>query len=394
MHGAPTMDHLKYAATQTKHAARLPSSWLGAYNHWVLHNASAVSTVESSIRSLSYIIPGRFRDAEIASESLNSGVQLLSLYHDALLSRGLREGVAGRRQHQSVHNRYTGYWSRKSGVYRRTAVMLQVVQYTELLLEMIAKRRGEKARWRVVVVLEAVKAMCRLILMRMTGARPGLDPPLPVREPVVQGSKGQASEEGEGFESPPSERSEAGSETWTMPRTSLTLPPLPGSEDISSYLLSKVLTADDIKPPKTLLHRTTGLGQLAEVLYILRPLIYASALAYYSRKSPKGTRDWRPWLLGLSIEYGARQLAKRDLETRRPGGARGLTQLEREQLKKRGWNLAWWGMRGAFYENVTRGAIQGFANKLKGKPVLDMVGNIVEDYEFLWETYYFPTATM
>ena len=56
--------------------------------------------------------------------------------------------------------------------------------------------------------------------------------------------------------------------------------------------------------------------------------------------------------------------------------------------------MAWWGMRGAFYENVTRGAILGFAGKLKGKPLLDMVGTFVEDYDFLWEQYYFPTATL
>jgi len=267
-----------------------------------------------------------------------------------------------------------------------------VIQYTELLLEMMAKRRGEKAKWRMVVVLEAVKAMCRLILMRLTNSRPLLSPPLPEREVVEE------KQDEDIIPSPPSERSErseAGSEQWTMPRTSLTLPPLPSSEDISSYLLSKVLTADDIKPPKALLHRTSGLGEAAEALYIIRPVIYAAAMAYWcQRKDGRGKADWRPWLLGLSIEYGARQLAKRDMEMRRPGGSRSLTQLERDELKKRSWALGWWTMRGAFYENVTRVAIQGFANKLKNKPLLDMVGNIVEDYDFLWDQYYFPTATL
>ncbi|KAK3114592.1 hypothetical protein LTR53_006966, partial [Teratosphaeriaceae sp. CCFEE 6253] len=112
------------------------------------------------------------------------------------------------------------------------------------------------------------------------------------------------------------------------------------------------------------------------------------------RTDGRGKADWRPWLLGLSIEYGARQLAQRDMETRRPGGARGLTQLEREEMKKRGWALGWWSMRGAFYENVTRVAIGGVARKLKNKPLLDMVGNIIEDYDFLWDQYHFPTATL
>lgn len=383
------MDRLRKAADSTKLTVQLPSKWFNMYGDFITKNAGAVGQVEGALRSIAYIIPGRFRESEIASESLNSSVQLLSLYHDSLLSRALAHSL--QKQHQSPHNRYTRFYCQKSSTYRRTATTLQVVQYTELLLEMMAKRRGEKDKWRMVVFLEAVKAICRLILMRLTNSRPLLSPPLPEREIVEE--KPQQDEEM--IPSPPSERSDAGSEKWTMPRTSLTLPPLPTSEDISSYLMSKVLTADDIKPPKALLHRVSGLGEAAEVMYILRPVIYAAAMSYWSqRQDGKGKADWRPWLLGLSIEYGARQLAKRDLETRRPGGARGLSQLEKEELKKRGWAMAWWSMRGAFYENVTKGMIQGFTGRLKGKPVLDMVGNFVDDYEYLWDNMYFPTATL
>ena len=56
--------------------------------------------------------------------------------------------------------------------------------------------------------------------------------------------------------------------------------------------------------------------------------------------------------------------------------------------------MAWWMMRGAFYENVTKGVITGFTTKLKGKLLLDMVGNFIEDYQFLWDEYYAPTSTM
>lgn len=56
--------------------------------------------------------------------------------------------------------------------------------------------------------------------------------------------------------------------------------------------------------------------------------------------------------------------------------------------------MAWWGMRGAFYQRITRVWIQGFAAKLKGKPLLDILGGIIDDYEVLWDEYYFSTATM
>jgi peroxin-16 len=225
-----------------------------------------------------------------------------------------------------------------------------MIQHTQLLWEMVAKRRGDQTRWRVVVLLEMVKAMCRLLLLRLTNSRPLLSPPLPEREIDPSSLEEPASpglSEDESV-SVPSERSDDA--RWTMPRTGLSLPTLPESSDISSYLLSKVMTADDVKPPKALLHRVTGKGELAEILYIMRPVLYALAMQHW-----RGDRkSWRPWLLGASIEYGARQLAKKDFQERIAGGLRGLTGLEREELRKRGWALAWWSMRGAFYENITR----------------------------------------
>lgn len=216
---------------------------------------------------------------------------------------------------------------------------------------MAAKRRGEKVRWRVVVLLEGIKALCRLLLLRLTNSRPLVSPPLPEREIDPRTlSEDNDKSAWDGMDTPPSEGSVDSSVSWTMPRTGLSLPTLPDASDVSTFLLSKVLTADDIKPPKALLHRVTGQGQLAEVMFILRPVIYALAMQRWSgdRKS------WRPWLLGVSIEYGARQLAKKDFQERVAGGLRGLTGLEREELRKRGWALGWWALRGAFYENITK----------------------------------------
>ncbi len=212
---------------------------------------------------------------------------------------------------------------------------------------MAARRKGEKVRWRVVVLLEVIKAVCRLLLMRLTSSRPLVSPPLPERE-VDPGALEESASSVADNESSPSERTEGTS--WTMPRTRHSLPSLPNTSDVSEYLLSKVLTADDIKPPKALLHTVAGKGELAEILFIIRPVIYALAMQRWGHDK----KSWRPWLLGLSIEYGSRQLAKNDFRERLAGGLRGLTSLEKDELRKRGWSLGWWAMRGAFYENVTK----------------------------------------
>lgn len=421
------------SAELTTRAIHLPQT----YAKYVGGNSGTVSQVESGLRYLTYLVPGaRFHEAEIASESINSFIQLLSIYHDHLLKH--RATVIDesptlthanipkfQKPKPSLHARYTTYWSTSSSLYAKVATLLKVAQYTELLWEMVARRRGgEKARWRVVVLLESFKVLCRLVLLRLTNSRPLLSAPMPLREDFAPPEPEMEVTEDEmkmvddtdvfeprsafgiaGVPTPP--LSDSGKESiqklaepFNMPRTGFTLPTLPTPETVSAYLLAHVITPDDVKPAKQLLHRLTSLqGQTAEVIYILRPLVYAALMQRlaktYGYEGTKWKKAWTPWLIGLSMEYFSRQLAKRDLLARVPGGTKsGLSALEREELKGRGKAMAWWGMRGAFYENITKKYVHGFAEKLKGKPLLDMVGGVVEDYEYLWGTYYFSTSSM
>ncbi|KAG4417586.1 hypothetical protein IFR04_009316 [Cadophora malorum] len=386
------METLKTAAHNHMPPLRAPPSpkhILSLYSTFITKNQSSVTQIESALRSLTYIIPGRFRDAELASESLHSSIQLLSLYHDALLARAVGAKSPGsgspRPQQQSGHNRYTKFWVGHSRFYRRVATALAVVQYTQLLWEMMAKRKGERVRWRVVVILEVIKAVCRLCLLRITNSRPLVTPPLPERE-VIPDSETEIEEgdgvgeggafEDEGFsEMREREARPRGPEKeYRMKRTGLSLPSLPNPSDISSYLLSKVLTADDIKAPNALLNKTVGSAQLAELLHILQPVVYAIAMS-----RSRDNKNWQPWLLGLSIEYAARQLRKDGLRT---------TALEREQWGKRGWAMGWWAMRGAFYENVTKGFLHGASEKLPS-----LVSGVLDDYLYLWDGYYFSTSS-
>ncbi|KAI9752968.1 MAG: hypothetical protein M4579_005400 [Chaenotheca gracillima] len=450
------MDAIKTASGKVPEALALAPKWFGAYGDFVTKNASSVSQIESALRSLTYIIPGTktlqwwhesnavmlvgyiltMIDLQVASESrswhqnlvsfhdgfstvlyaltkadilqVHSSVQLLSIYHDSLLARALDRLPKTQKPPPSAHNRYTRFWSQKSTQYRRIALALQVLQYTELLIEMASKRRGERTRWRVVVLLESVKAVCRLWLLRLTNSRPLVSPPLPEREvdpaklEEEKQQEEQVPEDSEEFfeqESREKQSPDSSSTGWSMPRTGFTLPTLPASSDVTNYLLSKVLTADDLKPPKALLHRVSGAGQIAEILYILRPVIYAMAMQRWAMSvsdAPGAARksSWRPWLLGFSIEYGARQLAKKDFRERVAGGLKGLTGLEREELRRRGWAMGWWTLRGAFYENVTRPYLVSITSKMAKKPLLDLIGGVIGDYEYLWGEYYFPTATL
>ena len=248
-------------------------------------------------------------------------------------------------------------------------------------------------RWRVVVVLETVKAVLRLCMGRVSGGRPVLGTGIgdDRQERRADDAASTPVVGWDGIGDGPLVETE-----WKMPRTGMRLPPMPsnsgiGGESISDFLGKRVISADEIKSAKRLVRQVATMQvQVAELMWILRPVFYALALQRCQGKK----RDWRPWALGLAMEIGSRQLARKDIRETVVGGVRALSEVEKEELKRRGWAMAWWGMRGSFYENVTRAWIQGFAEKLRGKPLLDMVGVIVEDYDYLWDDYYFSTATI
>ncbi|EPQ29268.1 uncharacterized protein PFL1_03023 [Pseudozyma flocculosa PF-1] len=177
-------------------------SLLKQYDHFLLTNASQITGVESTLRSITYFLPGRFKDAELAGEAIYSALNLLGLYHDSILVRALSQ------QHTaapgtlpssssspssassspssfslSEHARYTQHFSRTSTPYNLVARALVIIGYLELLVEMAARRKLSKRRaWDVVATIEATKAALRLSLIHMTGDRMSIQPPIPERE--------------------------------------------------------------------------------------------------------------------------------------------------------------------------------------------------------------------
>lgn len=412
----------------------LPAQWVASYQDFVRQNSSQISSIETALRSLTYILPGRFHESPLTSETLYTALTLITAWHTHILSpitaRGLRKRLSPAYRYER--------WCRAAGgrAYSRAAALLRTLQYTQLLCEMFAKRAGEKVRWRVIVILEFVKAVCRLIMMRATGNRPVIatsigaenhervdrgqetgreDTPYPENH-VKEDDHADQLVNGHTIETPPlADPMKIEEAEYTTPRTGLRLPTRlptppsssassPSTESVHSYLSARTLTSDDIKSPLRLTRPlTTTRAQLAELLWILRPLIYALALQQYATTSSSlnhsnnrsWKRTWTPWLLGLGIELLSNHLSKQEIQSTVPGGVKGLSVVERDEYRRRrgAGTLGWWALRGALYENVTKGFVHGVAGKLKGKIVLDMLGVVVEDYEWLWGEWYFSTAT-
>lgn len=59
----------------------MASAVVAAYEQLLVDNVSTVRTVESAIRNVTWFLPGRFADADIASEGRESVRAAVGLHH-------------------------------------------------------------------------------------------------------------------------------------------------------------------------------------------------------------------------------------------------------------------------------------------------------------------------
>jgi peroxin-16 len=84
-----------------------------------------------------------------------------SLYHDTLLEKVARDDKRYKPLlPSSPHTRYTRAWAERVGSYRWAARALEVIQFTQLFIEMGLRRKASpKTKWRGIVLLEFIKSV-------------------------------------------------------------------------------------------------------------------------------------------------------------------------------------------------------------------------------------------
>lgn len=162
-------------------SATLPpfmSLTLARYENFLVKNVSTISTLESSLRSITWFLPGRFKDADLVSEACQSILlptcliynqtysvavsallNTISLYHDTLLTRIVKSDPQWRPILPTpLHTKYTRAWSDKDTLYKWAARALELIRFSQLLVEMVMRRKLRlRARWRGLVLMETVK---------------------------------------------------------------------------------------------------------------------------------------------------------------------------------------------------------------------------------------------
>ncbi|KAK9820963.1 hypothetical protein WJX81_000511 [Elliptochloris bilobata] len=124
---------------------------LDRYNSWVRNNAAAVMAAEGALSSLTWLVPDRFSDSELALEALNSALGLLSMYHGRILGSP-DGGDADAKYFEGLP------WP----------LWLGALHQVEVLVEMGAnslERRGRVNKYTPLALLELLKAALRLLLL-------------------------------------------------------------------------------------------------------------------------------------------------------------------------------------------------------------------------------------
>ncbi|KAF9237324.1 peroxisomal membrane protein PEX16 [Melanogaster broomeanus] len=362
------------------------SSALAKYESFLVNNVSTISTLESSLRSVTWFLPGRFKDAELASEALSALLNVTSLYHDTLLARIVQSDSKWKPiLPVPLHTRYTRAWSDKDSLYKWAARALELIKFTQLLIEMGMKRKfSNKNRWRGILLVEAIKVILRFMLLRIT-RRPLLSPPIPERDIDLNSFPPSSIHSSPTLvpttpsSSPPSTPDHLRNNRVPLHPSSIMLtPPPPGRCDTSveDYLLPKALTTSSVRPSLQLVKSLMSVQDwVAEAVYILRPLVYVSMLR-------AGKKD-RAFITALALELVSRNLRR----VPSPSDT-----VEREEYARRDRDMAWYLLRGSVWESYTRPKIESVLESASTKPLIGTFSTIVKDWIPLIDEYYYYTA--
>ncbi|PSS37659.1 hypothetical protein PHLCEN_2v483 [Hermanssonia centrifuga] len=325
----------------------MPSA-LAHYESFLVNNVSTISTVESTLRSVTWILPGRFKDAELASEALSALLNVMSIYHDTLLAKVVKSDSKYKPIIPApVHTRYTRAWCEKDARYKWAARALEVLKFVELLVEMGLRRTvAQKTRWRGVILIEVIKSLLRLLLLRIT-RQPLLSPPIPERDfdpsvlPPASDTSSPTLVGSSPLPSLPSTPEHLRNNHIALPPHPLLVQPPPSQSPlpVEDYLLPKALTSSSVKTPTALLRPLSSPKDwLAEILYSIRPLIYVTLLS-------RDRTTNRPLIVALALEFVSRYL-------RRIPASSSI--LERSEYARRDRDILWYLLRGSIWETWTR----------------------------------------
>lgn len=326
-------------------------------------------SLESLANGLTWLLPERFSDSEIGPEAVTSILGIITAINEHILETIPIQGRPGHLESSSFP----------------FSLCITILKDLESLLEVVAQQfYGEDKKWNFMAVTESVKALLRLAVLQKSGfkmllhggetindgsesddsSRNG-----PLSRPGHQGvpgilkNHGQTPSNLEGRAMSALNRFGENARTVSEPtwlrrvqhQQAIMEPPTSVAEtpSLSVFLSKKGIPG--------------GLYLTGEVMFILRPLVYVLLIRKY------GARSWYPWITSLVVDLlGNGIISFVSIAWKNSNNFR-LTNVEKNELKRRKLLWALYLMRDPFFTKYTGQKLDGTQKLLEPVPIIGLL---------------------
>jgi peroxin-16 len=376
---------------------------MSGYESWLSSNQSWVLPIIDAARSLTLFLPGRFSESQIQSEGIYTALNCIQLLHDNILNRP-RQVTAELKYDPNLYFPSLNSQPLNNKFYRNLQHVLTIFHYTEVLLEMMATRYFDRHphlksklrnKYSIILLIELIKAICRLSMLYKNHGRILLPPTQ--NELHLQAGR-RAREKAKQSRKATEHSNTSGSAVAEFDDLiDIYVNHGRGKENPhGNYNLNLTL-----HPMESSAYKPSQVQVLAEILHIIRPVIYVAAKLYFDNNSnpPISSNlnnatnnessnipstnlnsSWHPWLLSLFVDILSRSLQR---------NSANLSPAQRVEISRRTLNWGFYLLRSPMFDSYTQFPLLRISDFLQRLPLLGGLLSSLIDLIFQLQHHYF-----